>query len=109
MANTAQHVSAVLVEFADALAFERCDYDGRGFISVYDLGSALDAAGVPEDIEANDPDDLKGLVSCLPSWYEVEDMDEEAAYIMCPERVEEVEDNSYHMDIDAAYRAATGF
>ena len=106
---TAQHVSAVLVEFVDRLAFERCDYDGRGFISVYDLGAALDAAGVPEDIEADDPDDLKGLVSCLPSWYEVEDMDEEAAYIAYPDRVEEVEDTTYESDIAAAYRAATGF
>ena len=115
--NMALHRAAMMVQWVSYRLFELCDDDGTTVLSLSDVSDLADALEVPEDFEDFEMDDLVALAeACDPDCYVITDIDDSdcTVYITCPERVTELEaeaeaERTYHADIDAAYRAATGF
>lgn len=109
--NFGIHYQATMVQFVDNLLVWRCDEDGHGWLSAADVEGFLDFLDLDEGFDS-DPvrDDFLALVDSVPSWYEVDDLDEDTCYVTCPDRVAEVaSERQYHDDIRAEYNAATGF
>jgi hypothetical protein len=94
------------------------DSDASAYVDAHDLTDLAETINVPaeflESLDAWDEDDFRGVASCAPSWVDPMDIDGDGIYFYSEEvaeeaRLEEESERTYRADVDAAYRAATGF